>query len=163
MSTISIILLSSIGIRFYSDLWQVDGFLRVLRFPPPIKLTPRYNWNIVESGVITSSSKQTNKSINRYNQHLFTDDWRSKCGISKQRSNLKTNILCYPEMAKSSKPLSKRVVPIFFYVSSFSFALWCCRFLPFALCQSWTRRLFLIKQKKHCIYLYCTVNPLIAW
>ena len=106
MSTISIILLSSIGIRFYSDLWQVDGFLRVLRFPPPIKLTPRYNRNIVESGVITSSSKQTNKSINRYNQHLFTDDWRSKCGISKQRSNLKTNILCYPEMAKSSKPIS---------------------------------------------------------
>ena len=30
---------------------QVGGFLRVLWFPPPIKLTPRYNWNIVESGV----------------------------------------------------------------------------------------------------------------
>ena len=27
----------------------VSGFLQVLRFPPPIKLTPRYNWNIVES------------------------------------------------------------------------------------------------------------------
>jgi hypothetical protein len=27
------------------------GFPQVLRFPPPIKLTPRYNWNIVESGV----------------------------------------------------------------------------------------------------------------
>jgi hypothetical protein len=26
-------------IKFVSDLWQVDGFLRVLRFPPPIKLT----------------------------------------------------------------------------------------------------------------------------
>ena len=24
-------------IRFVSDLWQVDGFLRVLRFPPPIQ------------------------------------------------------------------------------------------------------------------------------
>ena len=24
---------------FLSDLWQVGGFLRVLRFPPPIKLT----------------------------------------------------------------------------------------------------------------------------
>ena len=33
-----------------SDLQQVGGFLRVLRFPPPIKLT-EYNWNIVESGV----------------------------------------------------------------------------------------------------------------
>ena len=27
------------GIQFVSDLRQVDGFLRVLRFPPPIKLT----------------------------------------------------------------------------------------------------------------------------
>ena len=26
-------------ITFVSDLWQVDGFLLVLRFPPPIKLT----------------------------------------------------------------------------------------------------------------------------
>ena len=26
-------------IKFVSDLWQVDDFLRVLRFPPPIKLT----------------------------------------------------------------------------------------------------------------------------
>ena len=26
-------------IKFVSDLWQVGGFLGVLRFPPPIKLT----------------------------------------------------------------------------------------------------------------------------
>ena len=26
-------------IKFVSDLWQVCGFLGVLRFPPPIKLT----------------------------------------------------------------------------------------------------------------------------
>jgi hypothetical protein len=26
-------------IKFASDLWQVGGFLRVLRFPPPITLT----------------------------------------------------------------------------------------------------------------------------
>jgi hypothetical protein len=38
-------------INFVSDLRQLGGFLRVLRFPPPIKLTPRYNWNIVESGI----------------------------------------------------------------------------------------------------------------
>jgi hypothetical protein len=38
-------------IKLVSDLWQVDGFLRVLRFPPPIKRPPWYNWNIVESGV----------------------------------------------------------------------------------------------------------------
>ena len=39
-------------IKFVSDLRQLDGFLRGLRFPPPIKLTTTiYNWNIVESGV----------------------------------------------------------------------------------------------------------------
>ena len=38
-------------IKFVSDFWQVGGFLRILRFPQPIKLTTRYNWNIVESGV----------------------------------------------------------------------------------------------------------------
>jgi hypothetical protein len=38
-------------IKFVSDLWQVGGFLRVLPFPPPIKLTAPYNWNIVEGGV----------------------------------------------------------------------------------------------------------------
>ena len=38
-------------IRFISDLWQSCGFLWIFQFPPPIKLTPRYNWNIVESGV----------------------------------------------------------------------------------------------------------------
>jgi hypothetical protein len=32
-------------IKFVSDLG------RVLRFPPQIKLTQQYNWNIVESGV----------------------------------------------------------------------------------------------------------------
>ena len=29
-------------IKFVSDLRQVSGFLRVLRFPPPLKLTPQY-------------------------------------------------------------------------------------------------------------------------
>ena len=41
---------------------QVSGFLRVLRFPPPIKLTPRYNWNIFESGIKQHHWDQTNKS-----------------------------------------------------------------------------------------------------
>jgi len=38
-------------IKFDSDLRQVGGFLQVRRFPPTIKSwSPRYNWNIVESG-----------------------------------------------------------------------------------------------------------------
>ena len=38
-------------IKFVSDLQQFGGFLRALRFPPPINWPTRYNWNIVESGV----------------------------------------------------------------------------------------------------------------
>jgi hypothetical protein len=38
-------------IKFVSDLRQVCGFIRVLRFPPQKNWLPRYNWNIVESGV----------------------------------------------------------------------------------------------------------------
>jgi hypothetical protein len=38
-------------IKFVSDLRQNDGFLRILLFPPPIKLATTYNWNIVESDV----------------------------------------------------------------------------------------------------------------
>ena len=41
-------------IKLVSDLWQVGGFLRVLWFLPPIKLTAiicKCNWNIVESGI----------------------------------------------------------------------------------------------------------------
>ena len=37
-------------IKFVSDLRQVSYILRVLGFPPPIKLTATIQWNIVESG-----------------------------------------------------------------------------------------------------------------
>ena len=86
------------------------------------------------------TKKQTNKPINRYNQNLFTDDWRSKCGISKQRSNLKTNILCYPEMAKSSKPL-----PIFIEKSSSNLFI-CFFFLVRALDVAVFYRLLYVNQ-----------------
>jgi len=33
-----ILLLQHYMIKFVSDLWQVSGFLRMLDFPPPIKL-----------------------------------------------------------------------------------------------------------------------------
>jgi hypothetical protein len=55
-------------IRFVSDLRQVGGFLRVLRFPPPIKLTAvRYNWNIVESGVKHYNPNPANCILNNNN------------------------------------------------------------------------------------------------
>ena len=49
--------------NFVSDLRKAGGFLRLFRFPPPIKLTaPRYNWNIVESGVKYHKPKPELKS-----------------------------------------------------------------------------------------------------
>jgi hypothetical protein len=54
----------NIVINFVSDLWQVGGFLQVLRFPPPINTDRHHNctWNIVESGI---KHHQTNKQINK--------------------------------------------------------------------------------------------------
>jgi hypothetical protein len=47
--------------KFVSDLRQVGGFLRVLRFPPPIKLTATiYNWNIIENGAKHHKTNQPN-------------------------------------------------------------------------------------------------------
>jgi hypothetical protein len=43
-------------IKFVRDWSQVGGFLQ---FPPPLKWPPRYNWNIVESGVKHHEPNQT--------------------------------------------------------------------------------------------------------
>jgi hypothetical protein len=64
-------------IKFVSDLRQVAGFFRVLRFPPPINWPPRYNWNIVESGV---KHHQTNNIITCKQLHMmnwFFSTWFS--------------------------------------------------------------------------------------
>jgi hypothetical protein len=51
--------------KFVSDLRQVGGFLRVLQFPPPIKLVA---WNIVESGI---------KYHNRYKYNIGSQNYSS--------------------------------------------------------------------------------------
>ena len=38
-------------VKIFSNLRQDGGVRRVLQFPPVIKWKPRYNWNMVESGV----------------------------------------------------------------------------------------------------------------
>jgi len=48
-------------IQFIIDLWQVGGFLWVLSFPPPIKLTARYNWSICESDIKHHKPNQINQ------------------------------------------------------------------------------------------------------
>ena len=50
-------------IKFVSDLRQVSGFLRVLRFPPLTKLTVTKKWNIVESGIKHHNTNTTHTLI----------------------------------------------------------------------------------------------------
>jgi len=40
-------------IKLVSDLWQIGGFPQVLRFPPPITLTPRYNRILLKGALNT--------------------------------------------------------------------------------------------------------------
>ena len=49
-------------IKFVSDLWQVDGFLQVLRFPPPIKLTAHDTTDILLK-VVLNTINQTKPII----------------------------------------------------------------------------------------------------
>ena len=61
-------------IKFVSDFRQVGGFLRVLRFPPPIKLTARYNFShilMIEKsihGIGDGSRGSTNRSAQHVNR-----------------------------------------------------------------------------------------------
>jgi hypothetical protein len=59
-------------IKFVSDLRQIGGFLRVIWFPPPIKLIwpPHYNWNFVESGA-KHYKPTTNQSIIYFKLYIF--------------------------------------------------------------------------------------------
>ena len=49
-------------IKFVSDLWQVGSFLRVLRFPPQIIITPF---------IITLTVQSGTEQKNRVQMHLF--------------------------------------------------------------------------------------------
>jgi hypothetical protein len=51
---------------FFSDLRQVGGFLWVLQFPPPIKLTATI-YNIVESGIKHHNPYQKLIAMDYYN------------------------------------------------------------------------------------------------
>jgi hypothetical protein len=66
-------------IKFVSNIRQVDGFLWVLRFPPPLKLNATINWNIVEGGV--KHYKQQNII-----KHKFKQRWTTQSLISTKRT-----------------------------------------------------------------------------
>ena len=51
-------------IKFVIDMRQVGGFLRVLRFPPPIKLTTTITEILLKVALITIN--QTNPNFNKY-------------------------------------------------------------------------------------------------
>jgi hypothetical protein len=79
-------------IKFVKGLRQVGHFLRVLWFSPSIKL-PRYNWNIVESGV-----NPWNKQTKKHSTRLGWKDKRCSKDANKQNKNLNlqfsTRIFC---------------------------------------------------------------------
>ena len=104
-------------IKLVSDLRQIGGFLLVLRFPPLIKLTPRYNWNIVESGVKHHNHNPFSKGAIFYrdvdyfygkdNRH-FDDDFgkfillankkqKSATRKEKKHDNTEPLLLIYPQ------------------------------------------------------------------
>jgi hypothetical protein len=57
-------------IKVVSDLWQVGGFLRLLRFIHQWKRPPRNNWNIVESGI---KHHNPNLNLNLFMWFVATD------------------------------------------------------------------------------------------
>jgi hypothetical protein len=63
-------------INFVSDLWQVSGFLKVLRFHPPKKLTPQYNWNIVKVALNTINQTKPNHHLRKFTRHFIYLPWR---------------------------------------------------------------------------------------
>jgi hypothetical protein len=73
--------------KVFSNLRQVGGFLQTLRFPPPIKLTASYNWNIVESGVKHHKPTYTQNVLKSHFKIFYTVNWSYKkswwetCGI----------------------------------------------------------------------------------
>jgi hypothetical protein len=57
---------------------QIGGFVRVLRFTPTIKLTPRYNWNFVESGIKHHKPKPKPNPTSLYVWCLLTTPIKKK-------------------------------------------------------------------------------------
>jgi hypothetical protein len=90
-------------IKLVSDLRQVGGFLRVLRFPPLIK-PPRYNWNIVESGVKHHKPKPYHIIIVFF--CLFSFFLFKECGIPTFLHS-RPNICCHKNSASSFQRLFK--------------------------------------------------------
>ena len=95
-----------------------NGFLRVLRFIPPIKLTTRYNWKIVESGV--KYHKPTNQSNKPWNIYGITKN-RSVGSILKLIYQIcRWNIFLKPELIYSSYMIWNKMFnsELYFFLSS---------------------------------------------
>jgi hypothetical protein len=68
-------------IEFVSDLCQVGGFLRVLRFPPPIKLTATMSLKYCWKWRSTPSSKQTIQVILKISMGTLYKVWNIQDSI----------------------------------------------------------------------------------
>jgi hypothetical protein len=87
-------------IKFVSDLRQVGGFLRVLRFPPPSNKTVRHDITEILLKVALSIINQTNKktkvthAINLTLERMSLTDFRDNlcCNIINVLSNINSSV-----------------------------------------------------------------------
>jgi len=101
-------------IKFVSDMRQIGGFLRVLPFSPPIKLTAtiyRGNWNIVESGVKYHNPKPSNilhvSPVIYYSRHvslLLKESLNSDCHQFHQYQQTNNLLLVLLNSLNTKKP-----------------------------------------------------------
>ena len=59
--------------------WQVGGFLRVLRFPPPINWPPRYNWTEILLKVALITINQSTNHIPIVLERFMTGGTERRC------------------------------------------------------------------------------------
>ena len=117
-------------IKFVSDLRQIGGFLRVLRFPPPIKLTAtiyRGNWNIVESGVKYHNPKPSDilhvSPVIYYSRHvslLLKESLNSDCHQFRQYQQTNSLGLGQAQQCGGVKPVNGISPSRYMYVISLS-------------------------------------------
>ena len=62
-------------IFYYETKNNIGGFLQVLWYPPPIKLMPRYNWNIVKSGVKHHNPNHPLNIFSRFTIKYWRSNW----------------------------------------------------------------------------------------
>jgi hypothetical protein len=81
-------------IKFVSDLQQVSGFLQVLRFPPPIKLSH----NITEILLKVALNIITLTPVIYHDQHYLKDYYNGWMNVCLHGQMFSSNLTCDPDL-----------------------------------------------------------------